>query len=204
MWSKWNGALCISVSHVLPLELIIFDPNHFHCYYILFISKKYWLQIQKKLTLGNVVKMKWSPMHQRVPYVAAGTYLAIAMFDLNHFHCYSILFLSWKYRLQNQKKTNIVTCGQNEVEPYASACPACCRCFWWYRSGNNKMTRVFLLDAMRNYVCLWLLCPLLFSPSNLHRVLRIIWIIGNYFEGTRIKHFISSTVKLQAEARVAI
>ena len=67
------------------------------------------------------------------------------------------------------------------MEPYASACPACCRCFWWYRSGNNKMTRVFLLDAMRNYVCLWLLCPLLFSPSKLHRVLRMIWTIGKYF-----------------------
>ena len=128
-------------------------------------------------------------------------------------HCYvwsklfSLLFypvFELKISVTKSEKTNIVTCGQNEVEPYASACPACCRCFWWYRSGNNKMTRVFLLDAMRNYVCLWLLCPLLFSPSNLHRVLRIIWIIGNYFEGTRIKHFISSTVKLQAEARVAI
>ena len=54
------------------------------------------------------------------------------------------------------------------------------------------MTRVFLLDAMRNYVCLWLLCPLLFSPSKLHRVLRMIWTIGNYFEETRIKHFNSS------------
>ena len=64
-------------------------------------------------------------MRQRVPRVAAGTYLAVAFGDM-------------------------------------------------YRSGNNKMTRVFLLDAMRNYVCLWLLCPLLFSPSKLHRVLRIL------------------------------
>ena len=115
---------------------------------------------------------------------------------------FSLLFypvFKQKISATNSEKTNIGKCGQNEVEPYASACPAwCCRwylssrCFWWYRSGNNKMTRVFLLDAMRNYVCLWLLCPLLFSPSKLHRVLRIIWIIGNYFEETRIKHFNSS------------
>ena len=125
------------------------------------------------------------------------------LFLTNYFRSklFSLLFypvFKQKISATNSEKTNIGKCGQNEVEPYASACPACCRrylssrCFWWYRSGNNKMTRVFLLDAMRNYVCLWLLCPLLFSPSKLHRVLRIIWIIGKYFEETGIKHFNSS------------
>ena len=44
-------------------------------------SLKTRIQIQKKLTLGNVVKMKWSPMRQRVPRVAAGSYLAVAFGD---------------------------------------------------------------------------------------------------------------------------